>query len=57
MKIMYFNRRRLLLDEEKLYHATHCSSLHELLGCSDVFSINCPLNEDTTGMISKAEFA
>lgn len=57
MKIKYFNRKRLPADEEELYHATYCSSLHELLGCSDVFSVNCPLNSETTGMISRAEFA
>lgn len=57
MKIKYYNRRRLSEAEELQYGATYCSSLHELLGCSDVVSLNCPLNADTTGLIGEAEFA
>ncbi|KAH7014396.1 uncharacterized protein B0I36DRAFT_378127 [Microdochium trichocladiopsis] len=57
MKIKYYNRRQLSPDLESRYSATYCASLHELLSSSDVVSINCPLNAETTGMISTAEFA
>ncbi|CAG9981077.1 unnamed protein product [Clonostachys byssicola] len=57
MKILYHNRRRLDPEEESRYAATYCPTLHELLGASDVVSVNCPLNEKTTGLISNAEFA
>ncbi|KAF2703238.1 hypothetical protein K504DRAFT_392734, partial [Pleomassaria siparia CBS 279.74] len=48
---------RLPVDQEKLYNATYCPSLHDLLSVSDVVSINCPLNAATTNLISTAEFA
>ncbi|KAL1875493.1 hypothetical protein VTK73DRAFT_10043 [Phialemonium thermophilum] len=57
MKIKYYNRNRLPAADEAKYEATYCSSLHELLGCSDVVSLNCPLNANTTGLISTSEFA
>lgn len=57
MHIRYFNRRQLDAETEAKYKATYCSSLHELLGQSDVVSISCPLNEETTNMISTKEFA
>ncbi|KAF2008881.1 putative 2-hydroxyacid dehydrogenase [Aaosphaeria arxii CBS 175.79] len=57
MKIKYYNRRQLSDDEEEKYSATYCSTLHELLGSSDVVSLNCPLNDATTGLIGAAEFA
>lgn len=56
MKIMYFNRNRLSPELEERYEASYCSTLHELLGCSDVVSINCPYNKDTEGLIGDAEF-
>lgn len=57
MKIRYYNRHQLPKSEEDKYNATYCSSLHELLSTSDVVSINCPLNAQTTGLIGKTEFA
>lgn len=57
MNIKYYNRHRLPEAEEAKYGATYSSSLHELLGCADVVSLNCPLNANTTGLISTAEFA
>lgn len=56
MKIKYYNRRQLSHELEQEYDATYCSSLHELLSQSDIVSINCPLNEKTTGLIGPAEF-
>ena len=57
MKIAYYNRRQLSAEEESKYGAQYYGSLQELLGASDVVSVNCPLNSETTGLISKAEFA
>ncbi|EMC93430.1 hypothetical protein BAUCODRAFT_37108 [Baudoinia panamericana UAMH 10762] len=56
MKIKYYNRTQLPADIEAHYGATYCPSLHELLGCSDVVTLNCPLNANTTNLISDAEF-
>ncbi|KAK1764502.1 putative 2-hydroxyacid dehydrogenase [Phialemonium atrogriseum] len=57
MRIKYHNRRRLPPAEEARLGAEYCASLHELLGASDVVSLNCPLNDQTTGLMSTAEFA
>ena len=57
MKIRYHNRRRLAPEVEREYGAEYCDSLHGLLSSSEVISINCPLNHQTTGLIGSAEFA
>ncbi len=57
MKIVYYNRSQLPPDVEVKYGVTYCSSLEDLLSQSDVVSVNCPLNEETKGMISTKEFA
>lgn len=57
MRIKYYNRRQLGADDEAKYSATYCASLHELLSQSDVVSVNCPLNAETTNLISTKEFA
>ncbi|KAH7131559.1 D-isomer specific 2-hydroxyacid dehydrogenase [Dactylonectria estremocensis] len=57
MRIKYYNRRQLSADDEAKYNATYCPSLHELLGQSDVVSINCPLNAETKNLMSTGEFA
>src|ERR1700761_5368037 len=57
MKIQYHNRRRLSREDEAEYHASYCPTLSALLSTSDVISISCPLNADTTDLISHAEFA
>ncbi|KAL1615849.1 hypothetical protein SLS56_011651 [Neofusicoccum ribis] len=56
LRIRYYNRRQLPGSEEDKYGATYCGSLHELLASSDIVSLNCPLNEKTTNLISTAEF-
>ncbi|KAF9630261.1 ankyrin repeat containing protein [Lasiodiplodia theobromae] len=56
LKIRYYNRRQLPASEEEKYNATYCGSLHELLASSDIVSLNCPLNEKTTNLMSTAEF-
>ena len=57
MKVKYYNRRQLPGDVESQYNASYCSSLHDLLSQSDVVSLNCPLNDKTTNLMSTAEFA
>ena len=57
MKVKYYNRRQLAPDVEAKYSATYCPTLHELLAASDVVSLSCPLNKETTGLIGKDEFA
>lgn len=57
LKIKYFNRHKLSPEEAAKYGAEYCGSLHELLACSDIVSLNCPLNASTTNLISSAEFS
>lgn len=57
MKISYWQRTRLLPDEEALYDATWCSSLDELLSTADVLTLHCPLNDKTEGLIGREQFA
>jgi len=57
MKIHYYNRTRLPTDVEEHFDATYCENLEDLLSISDVISMNCPLNAQTTGLITGAEFA
>lgn len=57
MKVAYFQRNRLPPEDEERLKATYCSSLKELLGSSDVVSLNCPLNAKTRGMIGHEQFS
>ncbi|KAI1625468.1 D-3-phosphoglycerate dehydrogenase [Exophiala viscosa] len=57
LKIKYHNRHQLPTEIEKEYNAEYVSNLHQLLSVSDIISISCPLNAETTNMISHAEFA
>jgi lactate dehydrogenase-like 2-hydroxyacid dehydrogenase len=57
MRIKYYNRRQLPPAEEAKYNAAYCPSLEQLLSESDVVSINCPLTETTTNLISRREFS
>lgn len=57
MKVQYYNRHQLPPEVEKEYNLTYCSSMEALLNSSDIVSIHCPLNPQTTGLISDQEFA
>ncbi|KAH8689881.1 putative 2-hydroxyacid dehydrogenase [Talaromyces proteolyticus] len=57
LKVVYHNRNQLSAEEEAQYGVSYCRTLHEMLSVSDIVSINCPLNEKTTGLIGAAEFA
>ncbi|KAH8653207.1 D-isomer specific 2-hydroxyacid dehydrogenase [Tricladium varicosporioides] len=54
MKVQYYNRKKL--SEEMSGGATYVG-FDELLGTSDVLSLNLPLNANTRHIISTAEFA
>lgn len=57
MDVHYYNRRRLPPEDEKVYGATYCSTLEELLRVSDVISVCCPLDASTKGLLSHKEFS
>ncbi|KAK2737414.1 hypothetical protein FQN55_001153 [Onygenales sp. PD_40] len=57
LRVQYYNRTRLPASTEAEYKATYCATLDELLSTSDIISINCPLNSETTGLIGRKEFA
>lgn len=57
MRVKYYNRRQLSAEEEATYNAEYCPTLEKLLSESDVVSVNCPLTEGTTKLLSTREFA
>jgi lactate dehydrogenase-like 2-hydroxyacid dehydrogenase len=57
MNVQYYNRRRLPPEDERIYNATYCETLEDLLRTSDVISVSCPLDATTKGLISHKEFA
>ncbi|UNI23795.1 Glyoxylate reductase [Purpureocillium takamizusanense] len=57
MRVRYWSRTRLGIDDEAEYNARHCATLHELLASADVVSLHCPLTPKTEGLMSRAEFA
>lgn len=56
MRVVYHNRTQLPRDEEEKLGVEYCPTMQHLLQQSDVFSINCPLNPQTTGLIGENEF-
>lgn len=56
MKICYHNRNRLPDGVERELNAKYVE-LDELLSNSDFISLNCPLTEETTGLIGASQFA
>lgn len=57
MDVRYYQRTRLSEAEEKELNVTYCSSMDELLACSDIVSPHFPLNKSTTGLIGREQFA
>lgn len=57
LTVAYHNRHRLPESVEKATRATWVDSLDELLSTSDIVSINCPLNDDSRGMIDARRIA
>ncbi|KAJ3868843.1 D-isomer specific 2-hydroxyacid dehydrogenase [Lentinula novae-zelandiae] len=53
MKVVYYNRNRLPLNEE---NGAEFVSFEELLVRSDVISLHCPLNEGTRHLFNKQVF-
>lgn len=61
MRVAYWNKsgRRVSITPPWTYLSSgyhHCETLEELLGCSDVVSLHCPLTESTTKLMSHREF-
>jgi lactate dehydrogenase-like 2-hydroxyacid dehydrogenase len=59
MQIVYHNRRRLAEGVERelgLGDGAYYEDLKEMLGAVDVVSVNCPLNEQTKGLLGREEF-
>ena len=57
MKVRYHNRSRINEEEETALSATYCAELEDLLRTSDIVCINCPLTEETRGMIGESEIS
>jgi lactate dehydrogenase-like 2-hydroxyacid dehydrogenase len=57
MTIKYHNRHRLPTDEAAKYAATYCTTLHDLLGASDVVSLHLPPNARTANTMDPAALA
>ncbi|KAL4864332.1 class II aldolase/adducin N-terminal [Aspergillus spectabilis] len=57
LKITYHNRHQLPAAIETEYNLTYAPTLTHLLSTSDIISVNCPLNSQTTSLLSHAEFA
>ena len=55
MRVVYFNRHRLPVEEEERLGVMFCGDLRELLGCADVVSLHTPLNRQTMGLIGREE--
>lgn len=55
-KVSYYDPYRLDQSMEEELKVTYCS-FHELLAQNEVVSLHLPLNKDTSGLISRAEFA
>lgn len=57
LSVVYHNRHRLPESVERATHATWVESLDELLSTADFVSINCPLNDESRGMIDARRIA
>ena len=51
VKIRYYDAKRLSNSEEKRYNVTF-SELDDLLSCSDIISLHCPLTDNTRHIIN-----
>ncbi|KAL4877769.1 hypothetical protein BJY04DRAFT_221739 [Aspergillus karnatakaensis] len=56
LSITYHNRRQLPAEIEKEYNLTYAPTLATLLSTADIVSVNCPLNAETTNLLSTTEF-
>ncbi len=57
LAVQYHNRHRLPDSVEKATRATWVETIDELLSTSDFVSINCPLTDETRGMIDARRIA
>ena len=56
MKVQYFNRHQIPAKEEAALNVSF-ASFKDLLVSSDVVCVNCPLTDETKGMIGEEEIA
>jgi len=52
VKVVYSNRKRLTIDEEKELGQARYVSIPELLAQSDIISLHCPLTPETHHLIN-----
>ena len=52
VKVIYSNRKRLPVDEEKELGCARYVSMSELLAQSDIISLHCPLTAETHHLIN-----
>lgn len=57
MKVVYHNRKQLSAEDEAKYGLTYYAKMEDLFAVSDVVSVSCPLNAETTNLISGPQFA
>ena len=53
VSIHYHNRKQLPSNIEEVYEATYWSNLDEMIRRMDIISVNCPLTNETKGLMSK----
>ena len=53
ISIHYHNRKQLSSNIEEAHEATYWSNLDEMIRRMDIISINCPLTNETKGLMSK----
>ena len=53
ISIHYHNRKQLPANIEEVYEATYWSNLDEMIRRMDIISVNCPLTNETKGLMSK----
>ena len=53
VSIHYHNRKQLPANIEEAYEATYWSNLDEMIRRMDIISVNCPLTNETKGLMSK----
>lgn len=57
LRVVYFDVRRVSVEEEEKLGVGWCGTLEELLGSADCVSLHCPLNEKTRRLINRETIA
>lgn len=56
MRVAYWNHSGRTVSAPPNYFYRRCDTLDDLLKCSDIVSLHCPLTEDTRGLMSREKF-